>query len=453
MKTFYPVTEGKDKKKEKESVSAPGRMDRDWEYRERVVAGNRLRQGAQVRRAAARVVLPGDSELPVMLDERLLEQNIGVIGNSGSGKSVTIRKIVRQINRTLREQEKMVIFDSKGDFLEDCYQEGDLVFGVTAPDESILCSWNVFREIVIDGPDRIEENACEIARMLFADRVRRTNNPFFPESAQDLLANIMQLLLAEGECRGTFPDNRMLYETCCLTAPELLRRMQPFPGLKGVEQYIGRESAQTDGILGELRSVVRALFLGRFGQPGEWGIRDAVRNHPEIRRIFILYDAAYGKVLEPIFKTLCDLCTKESLRRGNTREIWLFMDEFRLAPDMQFIESGVSFGRKRLHLVIGLQYLGQIRNSYGQDIADGMMANLGTLIAFRTEDAETRRMVTKRFGENRKLVSYQAGAERGTQTEVIQANVVEDWDIARLRPGEAIIGHPSEEPYRFYFQE
>ena len=129
------------------------------------------------------------------------------------------------------------------------------------------------------------------------------------------------------------------------------------------------------------------------------------------------------------------------------------MDEFRLAPDMQFIESGVSFGRKRLHLVIGLQYLGQIRNSYGQDIADGMMANLGTLIAFRTEDAETRRMVTKRFGENRKLVSYQAGAERGTQTEVIQANVVEDWDIARLRPGEAIIGHPSEEPYRFYFQE
>ena len=34
---------------------------------------------------------------------------------------------------------------------------------------------------------------------------------------------------------------------------------------------------------------------------------------------------------------------------------------------------------------------------------------------------------------------------------VRDANVVEDWDIQRLKIGEAIIGLPGREPFRFQF--
>lgn len=448
MKKFYPIRDPIVERTIPISEREPG-----INYRETVVAGNKLGEGPSKRRNGARVVLYGDSQIPVMLDKDILDRNIGVVGNSGSGKTVMLRKMARQINDTLRPDETLIIFDSKGDFYEDLYQPGDLVFGINAIGEETPAGWNVFREVAIDGPEKYEENAFEIAKNLFAERRKNTTNQFFPDSAADLLACIILLLLYEGECRGEFPDNRLLYETCCLPSKDLLQRMRAFPQLRGVDGYIGRDSNQSDGIRGELRNIARDLFIGAFGRPGQASVRDIIRNHPECQRIFVCYDVSYGKVLEPIFRTLCDLCIKETLRRNNRHEVWLFMDEFRLTPCMQNIENGVSFGRGRLHLIIGLQYIGQIRESYTENIADGMMANLGTLIAFRTEDAETRKMISHRFGTNRTLVQYYAGQEKGTQSEIRETQVVEDWNIVGLKTGQAIIGHPGEAPYRFYFRE
>ena len=42
---------------------------------------------------------------------------------------------------------------------------------------------------------------------------------------------------------------------------------------------------------------------------------------------------------------------------------------------------------------------------------------------------------------------------RGIVENVRDANVVEDWDIARLNIGEAIIGLPGRQPFLFQFKK
>jgi type IV secretory pathway TraG/TraD family ATPase VirD4 len=419
-------------------------------YEERVVQGNSLQGGPSRRRPGARVSLAGDGPVPVELDGRLISQHIGVVGNSGSGKTNAILQIAGGINETMEEQDILIFFDTKGDMYEHFYEPGDLVFGNTPVAGEELACWNMLRETLLDGPEKVEENIYEIARMLFADRIKKSNNPFFPQAGMDLFASVLYLLELERGCTGAEPDNRLFYETCCLTAPELLARMAPFPQLKGMEQYIGRNNDQTSGILGELRSVVRELFIGQFGKKGSCSIRETIREHPECRRIFVEFDLAVGNVLAPVYRTLIDLSIKEGLRRGSRRKVFLVLDEYRLLPRMNHIENAISFGRGRVHITAGLQYIGQLREGYTKDIADGMLANFGTLMVFRTEDPETRKLVRERFGRNRKCGSF-SGYERGTQNQIFEANVVEDWDISRLRPGECIVGHPGEEPYRFRF--
>ena len=56
------------------------------------------------------------------------------------------------------------------------------------------------------------------------------------------------------------------------------------------------------------------------------------------------------------------------------------------------------------------------------------------------------------FGKNIKLERYLPTiATKGVIEEKREAYVVEDWDISRLQIGEAIVGFPGEEPFKFKF--
>lgn len=57
-------------------------------------------------------------------------------------------------------------------------------------------------------------------------------------------------------------------------------------------------------------------------------------------------------------------------------------------------------------------------------------------------------------GRSRKAITFMSAiANRGVDEKIHEANVVEDWDITRLKKGQAIIGIPEQEPFLFWFKD
>ena len=81
-------------------------------------------------------------------------------------------------------------------------------------------------------------------------------------------------------------------------------------------------------------------------------------------------------------------------------------------------------------------------------ILSGFLTN----ICFRVNDYSSIEYIQNRFGRNRKKEVYTAAVQgRGIVENIRDAHVVEDWDIQQLKTGEAIIGLPACEPFRFHF--
>ena len=129
------------------------------------------------------------------------------------------------------------------------------------------------------------------------------------------------------------------------------------------------------------------------------------------------------------------------------------VDEFRLVPNLQHVDDGVNFGRSLgAKFMVGIQNVEQVFHAYGEPLARSILSGFVTTVAFRVNDSATREYIQGLFGKNRKREAYMASVHsRGIVEQVRDANVVEDWDIASLPVGRAIIGMPGLEPFVFQF--
>ena len=134
----------------------------------------------------------GMNGLSVPFDDELLSRHMLFLGSIGSGKTNAVYQILSQLRQNMDTNDIILVFDSKGDFYEEFYLEGDIVFSsdekATGPNG--VNYWNIFKEVSLDKA-LLSENINEIARTLFYDKVQRTNQPFFPNAAKDLFTAIL----------------------------------------------------------------------------------------------------------------------------------------------------------------------------------------------------------------------------------------------------------------------
>ena len=214
-------------------------------------------------------------------------------------------------------------------------------------------------------------------------------------------------------------------------------------------------SPQTQGVISELQQLIREIFVGNFRKAGDLSLRKAIRKKGG-RIIFIEYDLGIGGMLTPIYRLMLDMAIKEALcRKKSEGNVWFIIDEFRLIPHLQHIDDGVNFGRSLgAKFIIGVQNVEQVFHAYEEALARSVLSGFLTTIAFRVNDTTTRNYIQQLFGKNRKKDVYMATVQsRGVIEQVRDANVVEDWDIANLPVGRAIVGLPGLEPFYFQFKK
>lgn len=418
------------------SLELPETLESDYEQALFCLTGN---NGEGYRQA-----LPITSEL--------LSKHMLLLGGIGTGKTNAFYGMISKLKQQMTSDDVMVVFDTKGDFYESFYQNRDVVISndETATGSNGENYWNIFNEIAADT--RGMEAITEIARMLFSEACEKTNQIFFPNAARGIFEACLYHFLKDRLEERTNQDLMQYIQS--VTSGELREMLMQYPQFRALISYISTDdSPQTQGVLSELQQVCRDLFVGNFAEAGTLSIRDLVRSKGG-KAIFIEYDLSIGKTLTPIYSLLFDLAIKEALgRKRSAGNVYFITDEFRLLPYLQHIDDAVNFGRSLgVKFMIGLQNVEQIYESYGEERARSILSGFQSMFAFRLNDARSREHVQDFFGKNRKIEAYIPMIQtKGMIEETREGMVVEDWDILRLKTGQAIVGLLDHEPFLFQF--
>ena len=393
-------------------------------------------------------------EVNVPLDDDLMSKHMMLLGGIGTGKTNAFNQILVQMREAMTSEDVAIIFDTKGDFYKRFFRAGDIVISndQTATGSDGVDYWNVFNEIERD--EHMEETVTEITKALFSERVKKTNNPFFPNAAKDLLFALLMHFLRHTELRA---DNEMLkWALDTMTAEDFFLLLQQHEDFLAMQSYIDTNAAaQALGVLAELQQISREIFVGNFKMEGTLSIRDLVRQKGG-NFVFIEYDLGIGGMLSPVYSLLYDLAIKEALcRKKSEGNVYFITDEFSLLPHLNHIEDAVNFGRSLgVKFIIGIQNVDQVYENYGEHRARSILSGFSSSVCFRVNDEKSKQYVKELYGKNRKKEIYMASVQgRGLVENVRDANVVEDWDITRLSLGQAIIGLPGKEPFLFQFKK
>lgn len=394
------------------------------------------------------------ADIQVPIDENLLSRHMMLLGGIGTGKTNTFNQLIRQLRFSMTKDDVMIIFDTKGDFYKEFYQPGDIVIsndntsvGVDGPDY-----WNIFNEIERD--DHMDDNIVEISKSLFHEKLEKSSQPFFPTAAKDLFSAILTHICRNPQIGAT---NRVLKEFLDgASASQIRDLLNLHDDLRGMTNYISDDrSPQTQGVISELQQMAREIFLGNFKKDGALSMRNIVRQKGG-KLVFIEYDLGIGNMLSPIYSLLFDLAIKEALcRKKSEGNVYFVTDEFSLIPNLQHVDDAVNFGRSLgVKFMIGIQNIDQVYENYGENRARSLLSGFLTSICFRVNDPQSKEYIKEMFGKNRKKEIYMASVQgRGIVEQIRDANVVEDWDIAKLGIGQAIVGLPGQAPFVFQFKK
>ena len=429
----------------------------------RLLRGNTVSQNKPSDiKAGVQVALSGSFEgnsSSFAIDKDILSKHTVLIGATGCGKTNLFYHFVSQMKRKMTNDDVMIIFDSKGDFHSKFFNKStDIVIGNSKQYSAQSAHWNIYKEILADGNEESSYilNTQEICKSFFEERTKNTTNAFFPNAARDLLAAVIIAFIREGikntSIKKEFYYNHKLKEFLDLSNPQMIIDLLiNNPDANAVISYITGNNAQSQGVISEMYTIVREILIGVFAEKGIFSMREFVRNKGN-RTLFIEYDLSIGSMLTPVYRLLFDLALKEALGRNKAQgNVYLICDEFKLLPHLQHIDDGVNFGRSLgVKVFAGVQSIEQLYEIYGQSRGRNIAAGFSSVYAFRSNDTSTRDYISGLFGKNIVLEKYQMLDNRIVE-EKRNGHTVEDWDLNSLKVGEAIVGLPFSQPFRFHF--
>lgn len=398
------------------------------------------------------------------INQDILSKHILVLGGSGCGKTNVFFYTIKELREQMNENDVMIIFDTKGEFYDNFYNDNDYIIGNSNRFRSMSYTWNIFDEIFADGDDdiNISTNARELSYALFHGRGSSTQ-PFFCNAAREIFRGVLLHFIRQSKKDPHVWNKR-------LNNKDLIKAFQSFK----VENYVAVFKYYTDlhslltyfgdgtsnqalGVFGELNSMLSEYFVGILAEHNEnksISMRQAVREKGG-KAIFIEYDLSIGETLTPMYRLLIDQALKEALScTENTGNVYLIADEFKLLPKLQHIDDALNFGRGLgVSVMAGIQSIDQLYSVYGKDAGAVISSGFGSIFAFHTNDNSSRDYITRRFGSNVMIYEYYNTQKNRIEYDDRNGNTVEEWDQIELGLGEAVIGLGYNAPFLFKFNK
>lgn len=392
------------------------------------------------------------------LTEKMLDTNMIVIGDAGSGKTNTLTDGVRQIIDHMSPDEKLVLLDVKGDYTALLKQikpkQRVIYFGIDEYEHS----WNIFNDILAFGRDlpTAEMRAAEIAKSLLSAQITPTA-PYFANAAAVLFTTVLTYFLREAAETG---DDSHL-NNASLKAyldgldddgwMELLDSYDDFASQKVYLNNGNGSSTDSMGVLTEINLLSWRIFRLGFAEKGSFSPVEFVTGK-EGGILVLKSDVSLEEIILPVLTTVHSMMFK-ALGSYRTRPgmTTLVLDEFGRLPYIPELEMLFSLLRaKHIHALLGVQNVGQLKRQSDEKVDYHTVTDLIQNVILMRGSGDSVKYFQERFG-TRPVVTQYTNANGSVTTVHEHRPVVETSDVTALEPGEAFV-KLSYTPYIFRFR-
>jgi hypothetical protein len=310
------------------------------------------------------------------IPKRLESSHVLLMGDSGSGKSVAIRQLLRQVQR---RGEGAIVYDPAMDFVGEFYSpaRGDLILN---PLDARCPYWGLGDEI------NREETATTIAAAFLPEK--EYEKEFFTNAPRRVLAYLLK--------RNPQPRDLLRW----MSDPEQIAFMVKGTPLAALLDQ--GAPAQKAGVISSLNMVADCLELlpeWEHTRPtfatSEW--------YTERKRwVFLTSSPDYREKILPLHSVWLDLFILRMMgycEDQAARPVWFVLDELASLNKLPQLHTAVTENRKYGNpVVMGFQGRSQLEKRYGQD-AEAMLSQPATKVFFKTSEPRAAKWISEAIGE------------------------------------------------------
>jgi hypothetical protein len=328
-----------------------------------------------------------------------------ICGSSGGGKTTIIQPMINEI---VENQEKLLIYDNKG-LTEKCPDPKAVIL---APWDKRCWAWDVSADI---------ENSAD-ARTFASHLIpENRNDPIWANGAQAILSAVITDLIVKRE-NWTLKDVLDLISNDFDYLKNVLKEHAPDQAMLLIDE----KSKQSQSFLMNISahmSKVRELAHAWEGKPKisirRW-LFDEEKKHEKGRRTLILQaNKRYAELQAAYIKSILDIAggyiSSPEMSESKSRRIWFCFDEVAKAGKLDNLTEFLEIGRsKGVCVILGMQNLAQIKEIYGENIAEIWSSQCSTTFICRSRGEKTKEFMSKQIGKE-VVRKWQPGYSGGSQ--------------------------------------
>ncbi|MCP5386242.1 MAG: type IV secretion system DNA-binding domain-containing protein [Novosphingobium sp.] len=358
---------------------------------DRVIGGTRVADEDDV--AAQTTLLCGRDALrigPVPVPRRIETRHFAFLGTTGSGKTTALRQMLDGIER---RGEAALVYDTSGEFIAHYHNpaRGDIILN---PFDARCAFWTPFDEISHPA------DADRIARQLVSETSSQDDDVWL-ETSRILVANMIRSLWSEKNC-----SLEALLEALQVKDKEQLKEW--LGHTSSARTFANDADRATGSVLFMLAKAANLIQFLKVEDEGEdrFAFRDFIAKLDKCEGakpwIFVPRKEDYFEASKPLMACWleCAASAVLGLSPSPDRRIWFVLDELADLPRVENLARLLPEGRKfGAAIVLTFQALGQMRNRYGANIAEAMLACCNTKLFLQTVDQETRKWASETIGQ------------------------------------------------------
>jgi Type IV secretion-system coupling protein DNA-binding domain len=337
-----------------------------------------------------------------------------VTGATGSGKSMLIRQVLRQIEA---RGARAIVVDPETEFLQQFYDpaRGDVILN---PLDARCPYWSPWAELIEPG------DAEALALALIPDPQPEQSHPtaqYFASAARSVIAALLQ----------RFPAGDPREVSRVAGVPTLLAKV--LKGTGAADHVALKAENQRAGVVSTVQLATEGFSLlptddrsgrwsahGWVGEPQGWIFLSAPPSQAAatLRLLSCWLDLLIGRLL--------------AVEMGQEAPVWVVIDELAALGRQQNLEALVTRGRKRgLAVLLGFHAMTQIRAIYGHNGAGTLLSGPTTKALLRASEPDVAEWVTRLVGEREVLREQESetagawgGSDRVTRTHIVRKESV-----------------------------
>ena len=356
-------------------------------------------------------------------------KHLVIIGCIGSGKSTLIQLYLQSLaprfRAERREPEQLIIFDGKCEALPQLAaldlnpeDERQNIY-ILNPNDERCAVWDLAEAT------RTPLMARYLASLLVPEE--RSNAPFFPDSARDLIFAVLLGLGVPGNPKWDFRDL-----ICALDSRERIRAITArHPRAKVIAERILSDEKHSFGVLSSLGTkIVRFEPVAALWNTARQARRFTIEKFLARPGVLVLgNDPVLRDSVWPINALLLKALTQEILRRPDTRRPrhWFVLDEFPAMERVDCIHDLLRRGRsKGAAVLLGMQGIEALNDIYGENATDDILSQCTYKTFLRAGGPKTAEWAKKFFGDVRRTeASYSESWSKDGHSYSCQYHVVE----------------------------